>query len=155
MATDITGQRFGKLTAINKAIRANTKNSYYYCKCDCGNELEIARTSLVSGRTTSCGCIKQRLWQNETRHKAGFVDNTCVTALKSKLSKSNTSGTKGVTWDKARLKWLAQIGFKGKVYNLGRYENIEDAVRARQTAEEEMHGEFLRWYEREYKRTGK
>src|SRR5262249_1914736 len=27
------------------------------CHCDCGNETEVQRTSLVSGATRSCGCL--------------------------------------------------------------------------------------------------
>lgn len=140
---DITGKRFGHFKVINRVYRANTKNSYYLCKCDCGNMVEVARTSLVSGKSTSCGCIRRKLFSEETRFKAGFIDHTCISILKSKLSKCNTSGIKGVTWDKSHNKWLAQIGFKGKVYNLGRFDNIEDAQKARQAAESKMFDGFI------------
>lgn len=39
--------------------------------------------------------------------------------------------------------WVAQITFKGKNYNLGRYNNKEDAREAREKAEKEMFGKFL------------
>lgn len=35
---------------------------------------------------------------------------------------------KGVKWIEARKKWLAQACYKGKKYNLGRFEDKEDAV---------------------------
>ena len=38
------------------------------------------------------------------------------------------------------------IGFKGKRYYLGTFENYVDAVRARLDAEEMIHGGFLRDY---------
>lgn len=60
-----------------------------------------------------------------------------------KISKANKSGIKGVSWDKNRNKWVAQITFKGKNYNLGRYNNKEDAREAREKAEKEMFGKFL------------
>lgn len=63
-----------------------------------------------------------------------------------KLPKSNTSGYKGVSWDKNRKKWIAKIVFKGKDYYLGRYLQIEDAIKSRKEAEEHIFGEFLKWY---------
>lgn len=48
---------------------------------------------------------------------------------------NNTSGYVGVSWAKASSKWIVQIGFEGKKYNLGVYENIEDAVEARKQEE--------------------
>lgn len=56
----------------------------------------------------------------------------------------NTSGVKGVVWDKERQKWKAQIEFKGKRYYLGRHDKKEDAIEARKEAEEKLHKEFLR-----------
>ena len=39
--------------------------------------------------------------------------------------------TKGVSWDKTRNKWRAQACYRGKKYALGRYDDYDDAVRAR------------------------
>ena len=54
----------------------------------------------------------------------------------------NTSGYKGVTWDKNRGKWVAQLHLHGKHYYLGRYDTLEDAVKARRQAEEKYFGEW-------------
>ena len=55
---DITGQKFGKLTAIDYEIK-NSK-AYWKCRCDCGNETIVANSNLINGHTTSCGCIKSK-----------------------------------------------------------------------------------------------
>lgn len=55
---DLTGQRFGRLTVIGVDDR-NTRKTYYYCKCDCGNVKSIRSDSLISGAIRSCGCIKK------------------------------------------------------------------------------------------------
>lgn len=55
---------------------------------------------------------------------------------------NNTSGRKGVSWDKSRSKWMATITYNKKTYHLGRFENFEDAVRAREDAEKRIHKEF-------------
>lgn len=44
--------------------------------------------------------------------------------------KTNTSGYKGVTWDKARDKWYAQIEVNGKRIFLGRYKIVVEAAQA-------------------------
>lgn len=54
---DLTGERFGKLTVIAEAPRRGNKGyaRYWVCKCDCGNEKEVAQNGLRSGRHVSCG----------------------------------------------------------------------------------------------------
>ena len=54
----------------------------------------------------------------------------------------NTSGYIGVTWDKHNNKWMAQIGFNGKVIKLGRFNNKHDALIARLKGEHKYFKEF-------------
>lgn len=61
---DIAGMKFGRLTAIKKVgTKGNGKGSksIWLCRCDCGNEKEILRNSLVSGTTKSCGCLEKEV----------------------------------------------------------------------------------------------
>jgi len=62
-----------------------------------------------------------------------------------KIRADNTSGAKGVTWDKNRSKWLAQIQVEGKHLFLGRYKTKEEACDAYQKAAHRHHGEFARF----------
>lgn len=55
---DLTGKRFGKLTAIKRTERKSAKRGYYWlCECDCGNYKEASVTHLNGGNTRSCGCL--------------------------------------------------------------------------------------------------
>lgn len=56
--TDITGQKFGKLTVIkfNKIVN---HNPHWLCKCNCGNIKSVQRGCLISGQTRSCGCLRK------------------------------------------------------------------------------------------------
>lgn len=45
--------------------------------------------------------------------------------------KNNTSGIKGVSWDKQFGKWAAYVGRHGKLKRLGRFASKEDAATAR------------------------
>lgn len=57
---------------------------------------------------------------------------------------NSKSGFKGVHWDKNRQRWVAYITTDGKRKHLGRFDNIEQAVRAYDVAARELHGEFAR-----------
>jgi len=58
--------------------------------------------------------------------------------------KKNTSGRKGVCWNKATSKWQASISKDGKDIYIGRFANIEDAAAAYAKAAKIHHGEFAR-----------
>lgn len=61
-ALDLTGQKFGALTAVSKAPSRSGK-TYWLCRCECGNEKEVQTGHLTSGAIQSCGC-KQHLKKN-------------------------------------------------------------------------------------------
>ena len=61
-----------------------------------------------------------------------------------KLSKANTSGIKGVTWEKDRKKWKAQLMFNGQVHRLGSFDDIELAALVIEEARLKHHKEFAR-----------
>lgn len=55
---DLTNQRFGKLIAKQPIFNEYKKRYDWLCQCDCGNEIIVLGSSLSSGNTHSCGCIK-------------------------------------------------------------------------------------------------
>ena len=66
---DLTGQKFGRLTAL-EFIRCGEKHiGLWKCKCDCGNERFVRSNSLRTGRTQSCGCMQHEIVaKNQTTH---------------------------------------------------------------------------------------
>lgn len=62
---DRTGQIFGKLTVLEQAGRDKLKKVLWRCLCKCGNETVVVAGSLVTGNTTSCGCV---LKETITKH---------------------------------------------------------------------------------------
>ena len=61
-----------------------------------------------------------------------------------KLASHNTSGFKGVRWDKQRGKWQAAIRLNGKRKHLGFFPTPEAAYEAYCKGSAEIHGEFGR-----------
>lgn len=56
---NISGQKFGKLTAIKRAGKDKNGRIMWLCKCDCGNLINVSTTDLRAGRRKSCGCLKK------------------------------------------------------------------------------------------------
>lgn len=54
----LLGKRFGKLTVLQFVENKDYVN-YWRCKCDCGNETILPTSSLTTGNTKSCGCLKR------------------------------------------------------------------------------------------------
>ncbi len=60
------------------------------------------------------------------------------------ISKNNTSGCKGVMWNKSEEKWRASISFNNLRKHLGSFNTKEEAIKARKDAEKQYHKEFAR-----------
>lgn len=145
MQKDLTGEKFGRLTVMEYAGRRNpnTKENFWLCRCDCGSETYVGQTELQNGDTKSCGCYLR----DTTRDRLKLVDGTSITILernRNKIRVTNKSGCTGVYQDKSG-KWIAYINFKKKRYWLGRFDNKDDAVKARARAEE-IHEDFVATY---------
>lgn len=54
---DLTGQRFGKLTVIEKTERTQDRYRVWRCRCDCGGEILVNTKRLKRGTVKNCGCI--------------------------------------------------------------------------------------------------
>lgn len=50
---DIVGKRYGKLlvVAYSRKVKRHHK---YYCRCDCGNTVEVFRDNLIGGNVKRC-----------------------------------------------------------------------------------------------------
>lgn len=55
---NLTGQRFGKLTVLEKTEeRADQGSIVWLCRCDCGRTKKVSARRLVRGKVRSCGCL--------------------------------------------------------------------------------------------------
>ncbi len=138
---DLTGQRFGKLTALEPVGQGPGGTYKWRCRCDCGRECAAAVANLRNGHTRSCGC--------ESRPpRVHNIEGTCVEVIRSEtLRSNNTSGATGVDWLPGLGRWRAVLCFKGERHYLGLYQRFEDAVQARKEAEAKYFGSFLAEYD--------
>lgn len=141
---DLSGKLFPGIEILEKTGEVKGTQRVYRCKClHCGKIFETRGASITRGDTTSCGCQKiKKAIENITKD---CVDGTKISAIAGKMRTDNTSGVKGVSQKKNGY-WTAYIGFKGKRYTLYQGPDKEEAIKRREAAEQEMHGEFLKWY---------
>lgn len=66
---DLVGQLFGNYLVIGEVI---SRPRYVLCRCSCGNEREVFKSSLTTGKTKSCGCIGR-----EATSKANTTHGLC------------------------------------------------------------------------------
>lgn len=73
---DLTGQKFGRLTVVERVENYVTPKGIqmpqWKCKCDCGKEKVVRGHDLKRGNTTSCGCLRREkmfeIGKNSTTH---------------------------------------------------------------------------------------
>ena len=154
---DITGKKFGYLTAIKDIPRGEaapdksvSNHIRWWWQCDCGNFIAECAPVVINKHRTSCGCMYSVNSPEVTGRFVGRFDGTNVSVLKSqKLWKTNTSGVRGVSPIKAgkKWRWSAALGFQGKYYHLGMYDTVEEAAEARRRGEEKYYAPAIKAYE--------
>lgn len=62
---DLTDKVFSRLKVLSEGVTPNTTKSrekFWLCQCECGNQCVVSGYQLRSGKTQSCGCItKERM----------------------------------------------------------------------------------------------
>ena len=78
---DLTGKKYGKLTAMYRIEDHKSKNgnmrTKWHCRCDCGNETDVIALNLTRNHTTSCGCARadgrKKLQRDVTGERFGHL----------------------------------------------------------------------------------
>lgn len=146
-------EKYGRLTIISKDPE---RKGYVICKCDCGNTKSIRKNSLTRKKqpTQSCGCIhnelivvigKKTIEKNSANRIATNKKfNTNFEVIRTtKPPKNNSSGYKGVSFDKTRNNWATYINIHDKRIFLGRFATLEEATECRKNAEEKYYKPLL------------
>lgn len=58
---DLRGLKFGRLTVLDICLERKNKSTRWICRCECGEIRSVYRSSLISGKTLSCGCLAKSI----------------------------------------------------------------------------------------------
>lgn len=119
------------------------------CRCSCGTVKKMFLSTVISGRSKSCGCKRNAGHEEESEkamaagraYKKTFTaEGLTVMYLGKKVNKNSSTGITGVgIYRNARTgeeMYRAYITVKRKQIALGLYRDINDAIAARKAAEE-------------------
>lgn len=140
---DLTGKKFGKLTAISYC----ESKQAWLCQCECGNQCFVAQNNLCRKKnaTISCGCAVSL----EAANEKNFVEDTNAgNIINNTAQKNSKSGVRGVYLQNGR--YNVWISFQHKRYYLGSTKDLEYAIKLRKEAEKRVYGDFIEWYQKEY-----
>ena len=145
---DLTGQRFGTLTVLERsdryATRGNRTRQLWKCLCDCGEVTYKATDVLTNPAKSMCRACAGKFAAETARESAGYQDGTQLAKIRVESDKSeNLSGIRGVYFNPKTGKYRARIKFQGKIRNLGTFTSLEAAMKERARAEEELFGHYL------------
>lgn len=93
---DLTGKRFGRLTAIERVGTSTNGCVVWRCSCDCGCEVSVMSASLRQGFTKSCGCYN-REESSKRSYKHGMIGSRLYriwSAMIERCSNANNSSYK-------------------------------------------------------------
>jgi hypothetical protein len=129
---DLTGQKFFRLTVIERAGNCQTPNgrtaSQWLCRCDCGGTKIVRANSLRSGGTKSCNRFQREQVRRSCKThghkpKGGSPSSTYISwnSLKSRCLNPNNKhfkdyGGKGVT---ICDRWQGEQGFQNFLEDMG------------------------------------
>ena len=118
----------------NGYIESRTKDKNQY------KSISLHRLVLDVNNKTKVDHIKHQI--KDCRKTNLRVVNDSQSAMNKGMYKNNTSGHKGVYFNKQTSKWTASISKNNVKIYLGCFEDINDAIRVRKQAEEKYFGEY-------------
>lgn len=146
-AQGIHMEKYAKKPKTKAKVKKSKVNGVCYSKM----EQKWQAFFVKDGKTYLLGSTKNhkeaaRLRKEAEKHANDFLEwykENKKAPGKGKVNK--TSKMRGVTYNKPSKKWRATYYFEKKMYYLGGYEKIEDAIRVRKEAEKHA-DDFLEWH---------
>lgn len=88
---DKTGQIFGSWTVVEFSGRDGRNATIWKCQCKCGTKREVVVTSLMNGRSKSCGCEQyKKIADKNTKH--GMAGTPTYKSWHSMIQRSQGKG---------------------------------------------------------------
>lgn len=81
-ALDITGERYGRLTAISRGEAAGRRTKWNF-RCDCGAEVSRLLENVRTGETQSCGCLRKEITRERSMTHGHSIGRKMSRTLKS------------------------------------------------------------------------
>lgn len=118
------GDTVGRLTLVKAVGKSSNGSRVFLCECTCGGKIEVIASSLNSGLTQSCGCLREetKRIRNSTHGMSYYQEYEIWCGMKQRCYNPSTDyyylyGGKGVT---VCDRWLGEEGFKSFYDDMGK-----------------------------------
>ena|ERR1700724_3600028 len=135
---NLIGQRFTRFLVI-AFVETRKRNSYWSCRCDCGEVRTISGQDLKGGHSRSCGCLQRQLVSQRSRGNTfpvthGQHETTEYAIWEGMIQRCTNPKNKAWKWYGARgiticVRWLkfenflADMGQRPAGKSIDRYPN--------------------------------
>jgi hypothetical protein len=120
------------------------KNGYVYVNIDC--KPKLAHRIIFMMQKGYLPTFLDHIDGNRSNNKIENLRPATNSQNKwnAKIRNDNSSGIKGITWEKKRNKWRASCNKNGKRHDAGFFDSLEDAKKAIQILRSSIHGNFAK-----------
>ncbi len=132
---NISGNKYGRLTAVGPAGKTKSRSIIWQCICDCGTITHVPISSLRSGHTKSCGClgIDRRRDANIKHGQSNSEEYKIWASMIQRCTKNRPYGINGISvcqrWKGSFENFFADMGQRpsanhsiDRIDNTGNYE---------------------------------
>ena len=121
---NISGQKFGRLTAICFVGSIRGQHTFWRVKCDCGAERNVRAPDLRSGKIVSCGCKKTK--HGARHHNTSTPEYRSWKSMKARCATPSdvsyaSYGGRGIRvcirWKGSFVEFMEDMGPKPTVYH--------------------------------------
>jgi len=126
------GGRYGRLVVVERVANAGNGERVFSCHCDCGATPLVRAGNLLSGNTTSCGCLhREQLGNRQRTHgRRHTAEYEAWCNMRRRCSDANGKdwplyGGRGISvcarWDSSFEAFYADVGDRpGRGYSIDR-----------------------------------
>lgn len=122
-ALNLIGQKFGRLTVIERIENTKRGQTRWLCRCECGNETKVQGSNLKNGHVKSCGCLNKELTARRSK----------------KYNTYNLTGEYGVGYTSKEEEFYFDLEDYDKIKNYCWYINESNYVRTRINKNEQIY----------------
>jgi len=105
IALDISGNRYGRLIAVQRSDNDARGRTRWLCKCDCGTDCVVRTKALRFEQTQSCGCLRAEVSRrvglstarenlDQTKHGHASKQTKTYNSWRSMLERCRLRGSK-------------------------------------------------------------
>lgn len=129
---DLTGKKFGRLTAIKPVGIASNGSIMWKCRCDCGNQTTARSDNLNYGKKKSCGKCRPPVIEKIKKFKdtVAFEDIRKVKPFRSTTGYADIYSIKKPD----SMIFEVHIHVSGKRVYLGRRKTLFEAIKLQEEA---------------------